>query len=203
MIQARSRCRNLRCRTKLPVPTDNHHKAFCTPYCHTQFYQRRCLVCEKPLPDGHRRQLCSARKCRLDYRNFRQAYVLEDTSQASVAENCQSDAKSPCGTGTKTGIKGPASYTIIAGPPLSDSALWAATLPGDAATLALAQAARANWRGWPKDKPNRPGDLAAEWTARELARREADDAQYVAEDEARLRTAPVDLSGNYAPRLRA
>jgi hypothetical protein len=29
--------------------------------------------------------------------------------------------------------------------------------------------------------------LAAEWTARELARREAEDAKYVAEDEERLR----------------
>jgi hypothetical protein len=43
-----------------------------------------------------------------------------------------------------------------------------------------------------------PGELAAEWTAREWARREADDAQYVAEDEARLQSEPVDASGNYA-----
>jgi hypothetical protein len=43
-----------------------------------------------------------------------------------------------------------------------------------------------------------PGDLAAEWTAPELARREAEDVRYVAEDEARLQSEPVDASGNYA-----
>jgi hypothetical protein len=36
-----------------------------------------------------------------------------------------------------------------------------------------------------------PGDIAAEWTARELARRELEDEQYVAADEARLATEPV------------
>jgi hypothetical protein len=68
MQQVRSRCRNQQCRTKLAIPTDNHHKAFCTPFCHKQFYHRRCLVCEKELPQGHRRQLCSSRQCKLDYR---------------------------------------------------------------------------------------------------------------------------------------
>ena len=85
---------------------------------------------------------------------------------------------------------------------MSPSAVWAATLPGEAATLALAVAGRSNWQGWPVDKPHKPGELAAEWAARELARREAErdaaDEQYVAEDEERLRTEPVDDEGNYA-----
>jgi hypothetical protein len=42
-----------------------------------------------------------------------------------------------------------------------------------------------------------PGDIAAEWTARELAARETDDAQYVAEDEERLRTTQPLPDGNY------
>jgi len=46
----RVRCRNVKCRTRLAVPTSNDHKAFCTPYCHTTFYKRKCLVCEKELP---------------------------------------------------------------------------------------------------------------------------------------------------------
>jgi hypothetical protein len=96
----RVRCRNSKCRSKLPAPTSNDHKAFCTPYCHTQFYKRKCLVCEKPLPEGHRRQLCSARKCRLDYRNFRPAYVLESGPGLPPEPKCKSDAKSPCKTGT-------------------------------------------------------------------------------------------------------
>jgi hypothetical protein len=180
MQQLRSRCRNQRCRTKLANPTDNHHKAFCTPFCHKQFYHRKCLVCEKTLPEGHRRQLCSARKCRLDYRNFRSAYVLESASPLTPEPNRQSDAKSPCGTGTQIGLKGPATYRIVAGPPLSEFAFWAATLEPPKSPLT-------NKPAWQLQR--QPGDLAAEWTARELARREAEDAKYVAEDEERLRTA--------------
>jgi hypothetical protein len=67
----RHRCRNLRCRTKLSVPTDNHHKAFCTQYCYDQFFARKCRVCEKPLSEGHRRQLCAKPECARDWRNFR------------------------------------------------------------------------------------------------------------------------------------
>jgi hypothetical protein len=85
MTMLRVRCRNQRCRSKLPFPTDNEHKAFCTPDCYRRFYRRKCLVCEKPLPDGHRRQLCSGRQCRLDYRNFRPSYVLE----LPQGPNCQ------------------------------------------------------------------------------------------------------------------
>ena len=194
----RIRCRNQRCRTKLAIPTDNHHKAFCAPYCYDQFYSRKCLVCEKPLPEGHRRQLCSSRQCKLDYRNFRASYVLESAVPVPIPQNCQGDSKSPCGTGTFSGIKGPPTYRIVAGPKLSPSALWAATLhtalPGDAATLALAQAERVNRQPRPHWQ-NQPGDLATQWVARELARREAEDAQYVAEDEARLRALEESTCG--------
>jgi hypothetical protein len=169
----RHRCRNQRCRTKLKTPTDNHHKAFCSPYCHTQFYQRRCRVCEKDLPKGHRRQLCSDRKCRRDYRNFRPSYVLE----APPEPNCQGDTKSPCGTGTIFDLKDPPGCRIIAGPPLSDFSLWAATLNPP-------KPQKPTDKSWRLDR--QPGELAAEWTAREMARREADDAEYVAKDEQRL-----------------
>ena len=33
-LQVRVRCRNQRCRTKLDVPTDNEHKAFCARHCY-------------------------------------------------------------------------------------------------------------------------------------------------------------------------
>ena len=75
----------------------------------------------------------------------------------------------PLSQGAKSRVKDtrPAS---IAGPPLSDFSLWAATLdPPPYRPMA----------GWVSRPP--PGTLAAEWTARELARREADDAKYVAD----------------------
>jgi hypothetical protein len=184
MQQVRSRCRNPNCRTKLKYPVDNGHKAFCCRDCHQRFYKRRCLVCEKDLPQGHRRQLCSSRDCKRDYRNFRPSYVLEVPPEP----NCKGDSKSPCGTGTIFALRAPPGCRIIAGPPLSEFSLWAATLDPP--------------KPRPVDKPNwhlqrQPGDVAAEWTANELARREADDAQYVADDEERLRITPLDASGNY------
>ena len=196
MQQLRSRCRHQNCRTKLTIPTDNHHKAFCTPDCHRRFYKRKCLVCEKDLPDGHRRQLCSAPKCRTDYRNFRTSYVLENGPAARPEPKCIAGSKSPCGTGGKIALKdrianlrAPATARIIAGPSLSDFSLWAATLDPPPYRPVV---------GWVSKPP--PGTIAAEWEAREWSRREADDARYVAEDEERLRTEPVDASGNYAPR---
>jgi hypothetical protein len=184
-------CRNQNCRTKLATPTDNHHKAFCAPYCHTQFYRRKCLVCERPLPEGHRRQLCSSRQCKLDYRNFRPSYVLENASSLSPEPNRQSGPRSAHFTGVKSALKAPPGCRIIAGPPLSEFAFWAATHePPKPPPIS-----KPAWRS-----QRQPGDLAAEWTARELAAREAEDAKYVAEDEERLRTKPVDLSGNYARR---
>jgi hypothetical protein len=47
-----------------------------------------------------------------------------------------------------------------------------------------------------------PGDLAAAWTARELAAREAEDEQYVKRDEEWMRRTPLDSSGNYPLRPR-
>jgi hypothetical protein len=185
----RHHCRNTHCRSKLETPTDNHHKAFCKPFCYTQFYRRKCRVCEKPLPEGSRRQLCSARRCRLDYRNFRTSYVLPDAVRVPLEPGCKVDARSADFAGVKTALKAPPGARVIAGPALSDFSLWAATLDPP--------------KPRPADKPawrlqRQPGELAAEWTAREWARREADDAQYVREDEARLQSEPVDASGNYA-----
>jgi hypothetical protein len=179
MKQVRSRCRNLKCRTKLAVPTDNHHKAFCTQYCYDQFYRLRCVVCEKDLPkEASRRTLCSSRKCRLDYRNFRPAYDFGLPPEPK----CKTDSRSAHFTGLKSAIKGTAGPRIIAGPALSEFSLWAATLDPPKPRPMAESATR--WH-------RQPGDIAAEWTARELARRELEDEQYVAADEARLATEPV------------
>ena len=63
-------CRNPRCRSKLPSPASDPHKAFCTPGCHSSFYLKRCLVCENDKPAGStaRRKLCRRPKCEGRYR---------------------------------------------------------------------------------------------------------------------------------------
>jgi hypothetical protein len=114
--------------------------------------------------------------------------VLEEASPLPSGPNCRDDARSAHFTGVKSAIKAPAGRRIIAGPALSEFSLWAATLePPKQRSMD-----KPAWRS-----QRQPGDLAAEWTPRELARREADDAEYVAKDEERLRNEPVDLSGNY------
>jgi hypothetical protein len=73
----RVRCRNQRCRTKLPIPTSNDHKAFCSRYCYDQFYHLKCAVCEKPVakrPRGKTPKWCIKRDCRLTFNRFRDAF---------------------------------------------------------------------------------------------------------------------------------
>jgi hypothetical protein len=48
----RVRCRNQRCRSKLPVPTDNEHKAFCTPLLLQPVLQLEVQGLRKPDPEG-------------------------------------------------------------------------------------------------------------------------------------------------------
>jgi hypothetical protein len=51
----RHRCRNPCCRSKLPAPVENEHRAFCTRGCYESFYRSRCRVCERDLrKDGKR-----------------------------------------------------------------------------------------------------------------------------------------------------
>jgi hypothetical protein len=64
------RCCNPKCRSKLPTPTDNPRKAFCTKGCYESFYLKRCVVCEneKPVGSTARRKLCRRPKCGSSYR---------------------------------------------------------------------------------------------------------------------------------------
>jgi hypothetical protein len=60
----RHRCRNPRCRLKLPAPVENHHCAFCTRGCFESFYQNRCRVCERDLRKTGRRGDAGRLYCR-------------------------------------------------------------------------------------------------------------------------------------------
>src|SRR6516165_10430663 len=62
-------CRNPRCRSKLPLPAFNSREAFCARGCHTAFYRRRCLVCERPIERSRDDQkICRKAKCRSAWR---------------------------------------------------------------------------------------------------------------------------------------
>jgi len=72
----RHRCRNPRCRLKLPAPVENPHHAFCCRGCHEGFYHRRCLVCEDDMIRKRADQRCKSghARCAAEYRRFPRAF---------------------------------------------------------------------------------------------------------------------------------
>ena len=61
-------CRNPRCRSKLKAPVENLREAFCARGCHTQFYRKRCIVCEQPMERKRElQQLCKRPKCKSQF----------------------------------------------------------------------------------------------------------------------------------------
>jgi hypothetical protein len=62
--EPRRRCRNLRCRSKLPAPIENVRKAFCCRGCHESFYRNRCRVCERDLRKTGKRGDATRMYCR-------------------------------------------------------------------------------------------------------------------------------------------
>src|SRR5215831_5079649 len=83
--KTRHYCRNPRCRSKLPAPVENEHRAFCTRGCFESFYRSRCLVCEEPM----RRKVESQRfrsghaKCRAEHRRFPHVYDWPERLKAA------------------------------------------------------------------------------------------------------------------------
>ena len=64
-IDVRYYCRNPKCRSKLREPASNQREAFCARGCHTSFYRKRCLICERPMERKTEQQLiCGKRLCR-------------------------------------------------------------------------------------------------------------------------------------------
>src|SRR5262245_50175338 len=76
----RKRCRNQRCRMKLPTPVDNPHKAFCTRGCYDGFYRNRCRACEADLRktgkpgDANRRFCRPPNRCAAEAQKWAEKY---------------------------------------------------------------------------------------------------------------------------------
>jgi hypothetical protein len=77
--ETRHMCR--KCRGRLPEPTGNLRKAFCTRGCWEQHHWTRCVVCENPIQQkGRRRWLCKRPKCRTELRKWPTIYRPFDGS---------------------------------------------------------------------------------------------------------------------------
>ena len=78
VADVRHRCRNPRCRSKLPAPVENPRNAFCVRGCFTSFYRHRCLVCEQEFArrrdDQH---ICNRRKCKSAFRRNREQFFAK------------------------------------------------------------------------------------------------------------------------------
>jgi len=71
------RCRNRKCQSELPAPTDIPQYAFCTPFCWQQFYRSRCLVCEEPIRRrAEHQKTCIRRECKNELRRYPHLYRL-------------------------------------------------------------------------------------------------------------------------------
>jgi hypothetical protein len=102
-VELRHRCRNHCCRSNLPHPVEIAQRAFCCRGCHSQFYRRRCVVCESELPPGPaNRKLCRKAKCRAVYRKFQHLYKWPESMRtAHHSQNGERPPKSVDSTGTK------------------------------------------------------------------------------------------------------
>ena len=163
--ELRHRCRNPRCRSKLLAPVGNPREAFCTRGCHSSFYRKRCLVCEREMERRNERQLvCGKRRCRnaLQARQSLGRY-LPSSDGVSTLENS-----------IKPGIKIDGAvdrpWRIVAGAALSDSAFHCAAVGGAEAVEAVNRTnVRSNLRYWreanAKPRPTAPAVIAVDVTA--------------------------------------
>jgi hypothetical protein len=129
----RVRCRNQRCRSKLPIPTDNQHKAFCTPFCYGQFYRWKCKVCENPIQKGRRRKVpdhCHDRRCRRHFRRYSETYRYPTSPVVNLG------SRSADFTGLKSAHKSDRAWAQIVGPPIDPINLMIPFEPVFAARLA-------------------------------------------------------------------
>src|SRR6516165_11286000 len=83
--ELRHRCRNQRCRSKLPEPVENPHRAFCCRGCFEQFYRTRCLVCETR-KHHQRRQLCGYVNCKREKARFPHLFQWAATTLAETTK---------------------------------------------------------------------------------------------------------------------
>ena len=124
-------CRNPRCRSKLPSPASDPHKAFCTRGCHSSFYLKRCLVCEGDKPDGSQlnRRFCRRPRCKAKYQKNRALFDLSVTSGHSRAISAPDAPRSAQSTGIKSAHKDDRPWRLVAGPMITAGQYHCATVP--------------------------------------------------------------------------
>jgi len=140
--EVRLRCRNPRCRSKLPAPVSNPREAFCTRGCHDSFYRHRCLICERPIeqPKRGKRVICKKAVCRKALRSNSYHGPYHRSFAAKSISN-KADF-----IGLKEPLKPGRPWRIVAGPELSVSAFHCAEVGGEEAVEAINRSNFKHWR---------------------------------------------------------
>ena len=140
-VELRHRCRH--CRSKLPVPVENPHRAFCARGCYSSFYLKRCLVCEGAKPPGRsNRKFCRRLQCRTEYRGNKDRFEPIRPKPAPTPSLCTVSSKSAQSTGIKSAHNDDRSWRQIAGPELGADSFRYAAVGADV------EPARRNARHW-------------------------------------------------------
>ena len=131
-VELRHRCRNPRCRCKLPEPTPNPREAFCTRGCYSSFYLHRCRVCEGPIeqPKHGTRLICKKAKCQNAWKTGLGFGRFAELGRASINSNPAQEV--PVNEGAVTPSRADRAWRQIAGPPPTPSQFHCATLAGSA-----------------------------------------------------------------------
>jgi hypothetical protein len=133
----RHRCRNPKCRMKLPAPVSNERDAFCCRTCYEIFYRRRCRVCECAIqrPKRGQRIICKKSACRNAWKaKFGFGRYLPSSGAGITPKTTDFVPR-----------KADQGWRIIAGPPLTRSQLRCALV---GASEALEATRRSNTRYW-------------------------------------------------------
>ena len=125
----RTRCRNPRCRCKLPMPTANLHEAFCCAGCYDSFHLHRCRVCEACIeqPRYGTRLLCRKSKCRTAWKSGIGFGRFAEARVAAAPNDLQETQVNRTGLSASNPV-----WRQIADPPLTPSQSHCATLGGSA-----------------------------------------------------------------------
>jgi len=123
--RAAHHCR--RCRLKLGQPTENPRSAFCCRGCHRQFYETRCLACERGMPrKTGNRLLCGRRPCSTKFRELKRHIQL---GRYHPAGRAVSASETPIKIGVEGGGLGRRTPRVVAGS-LTPEQLLLATVGG-------------------------------------------------------------------------
>jgi hypothetical protein len=137
----RQRCRNQKCRMKLPTPVSNEREAFCCLSCYEIFYRRRCRVCERAIEQSKRgrRIICKKAACRNAWKAKLGFGRYRPSSNAGITQ------KATNFTGSKQPSERDRGWRVIAGA-LTPSQLHCALVGADEAIEAMRRSNARRWR---------------------------------------------------------